>query len=60
MNEGPDHDSLSRIAEDQVLQAIDEVLELGLTDEAELMEITAKRGGCPVALIYSEFERSNL
>lgn len=48
----------SGLSEEQVLQAIEEALELGLTDENALMEMAARRGGRPGALIYSAIEES--
>jgi predicted transcriptional regulator of viral defense system len=41
------------LADEQVLQAIEEALKLGLTDEDELRKTADKRGGRPAALIYS-------
>lgn len=43
----------SGLSEEQVLQAIEEAIELGLTDEDALIEMAVKRGGRPAALIYS-------
>lgn len=47
------------LSEELVLQAIEEALERGLTDEDALRKMADKRGGRPAALIYSAFERSN-
>lgn len=42
----------SGLSEEQVLQAIEEALELGLTDEDALRKMADHRGGRPEALIY--------
>ncbi len=48
----------SGLSEEQVLQAIEEAVELGPTDEDELRKMVNKRGGRPAMLIYSVFESS--
>jgi predicted transcriptional regulator of viral defense system len=42
----------SGLSEEQVLQAIEEALELGLTDEDSLRKMADHRGGRPAVLIY--------
>jgi predicted transcriptional regulator of viral defense system len=42
----------SGLSEEQVLQAIEEALELGLTDENALRKMADHRGGRPAAIIY--------
>lgn len=42
----------SGLSEEQVLQAIEEALELGLTDEDALRKMAGHRGGRPAAIIY--------
>lgn len=42
----------SGLSEEQVLQAIEEALELGLTDEDALRKMADRRGGRPAAIIY--------
>lgn len=42
----------SGLSEEQVLQAIEEALELGLTDEDALRKMADRRGGRPAAIVY--------